>query len=197
MNSATKIVGSQNEGRKLANSIAMIICLISFTMLFAVLFLAYGIFRSSAIEWPPMGMQRVDLFIPSVSTLIICLSSLTFWCVESLILKGQNRMAKVMGILSLLLGVLFVGSQFVLWEDLKIKGIYQGTGIYASLIYGFTWTHVGHIVLALFLKAWLMIKVFGEKEVKRLKGHFIKNVALFWHFLGIVWILIYVVLFVL
>jgi len=197
MNSATKIVGNQNEGRKLANSIAMTICLISFTMLFAVLFLGYGIFRSNALEWPPMGMERVDLFIPSVSTLIICLSSLTFWCVESLILKGQSRKAKAVGLLSLLLGVLFVGSQFVLWENLKIKGIYQGTGIYASLIYGFTWTHVGHMVLALCLKAWLMIKVFGEKEVKRLKGHFIKNVTLFWHFLGIVWILIYVVLFVL
>jgi cytochrome c oxidase subunit 3 len=197
MSSAGSIAEIQAEGKNFANSIAMMICLVSFTMLFAVLFLGYAVFRFNALEWPPMGMERVDLFIPSMSTLAIMLSSLTFWGVGSFISDGQKRKAELIGILSLSLGALFVGTQFILWETLRSKGIYQGTGIYASLIYGFTWTHVGHMVLAIALKAWLILMVFRAKEIKNIREHLVKNVSMFWHFLGIIWVLIYVVLFVL
>ena len=197
MSSAGSVAESQIEGKNFANSIAMMISLISFTMLFAVLFLGYAVFRFNALEWPPMGMERVDLFIPSMSTLVIMLSSLTFWSVGNFISGAQKKKAELMGSLSLLLGALFVGTQFILWETLRSKGIYQGTGIYASLIYGFTWTHVGHMVLAIALKAWLILMVFRAKEVRDIGQNLVRNVSMFWHFLGIVWVLIYVVLFVL
>ena len=185
------------EGRDVANSIAMVITLVSFTMLFAVFFLGYAIFRLNAQEWPPMGMDKVGLGIPSLSTLIIILSSITLFAVESSIKKGDKKKAKYIGLLSLILGFCFIGSQFTLWESLKDRGIFQGTGIYASLIYGFTWTHVGHMVLAVALKIWLVAKVFRVSELKELKENIIKNISTFWHFLGVVWVLIYVTLFVL
>ena len=46
-----------HEGKNIANSIAMIITLVSFTMLFAVFFLGYAIFRFNAQEWPKI-MKR-------------------------------------------------------------------------------------------------------------------------------------------
>ena len=75
------------EGKNIANSIAMIITLVSFTMLFAVFFLGYAIFRFNAQEWPPMGMDRVGLGIPSLSTFFIVLSSVTLVVVERSIKK--------------------------------------------------------------------------------------------------------------
>ena len=185
------------EGKDVANSIAMVITLVSFTMLFAVFFLGYAIFRFNAQEWPPMGMDKVGLGIPSLSTLIIILSSVTLLVVERSIKKGDKKKAKYIGLFSLILGFCFIGSQFTLWESLKDRGIFQGTGIYASLIYGFTWTHVGHMVLAVALKIWLVAKVFRVSELKELKENIIKNISTFWHFLGVVWVLIYVTLFVL
>jgi len=185
------------EGKKVANSIAMVITLISFTMLFAVFFLGYAIFRLNAPEWPPMGMDKVGLGIPSLSTLFIVLSSLTLVTVERSIKLENKRMAKYVGLVSLLLGLCFIGSQFTLWESLKERGIFQGTGIYASLIYGFTWTHVGHMVLAVVLKFWLIFKVYQAGKLEELEENFIRNISAFWHFLGVVWVLIYITLFVL
>ena len=186
-----------HEGKNIANSIAMIITLVSFTMLFAVFFLGYAIFRFNAQEWPPMGMDRVGLGIPSLSTLLIVLSSVTLVVMEGSIKKGEKKVAKYVGLLSLILGFSFIGSQFTLWESLRDRGIFQGTGIYASLIYGFTWTHVGHMVLAVILKLWLVAKVFRVSELQELKENVVKNISAFWHFLGVVWVLIYITLFVL
>ena len=185
------------DGKNVANSIAMVITLVSFTMLFAVFFLGYAIFRFNAQEWPPMGMDKVGLGIPSLSTLIIVLSSVSLVIVEGAIKQGDKKKAKYIGLISLILGFGFIGSQFTLWESLRDRGIFQGTGIYASLIYGFTWTHVGHMVLAVILKLWLVAKVFRVPELKELKENVVKNISAFWHFLGVVWVLIYVTLFVL
>ena len=185
------------DGKDVANSIAMVITLVSFTMLFAVFFLGYAIFRFNAQEWPPMGMDKVGLGIPSLSTLIIVLSSITLVVAESAIKQGDKKKAKYIGLISLILGFGFIGSQFTLWESLRDRGIFQGTGIYASLIYGFTWTHVGHMVLAVILKLWLVAKVFRVPELKELKENVVKNISAFWHFLGVIWVLIYVTLFVL
>ncbi len=185
------------DGKNVANSIAMVITLVSFTMLFAVFFLGYAIFRFNAQEWPPMGMDKVSLGIPSLSTLIIALSSVTLMIVEGAIKQGDKKKAKYIGLISLILGFGFIGSQFTLWESLRDRGIFQGTGIYASLIYGFTWTHVGHMVLAVILKLWLITKVFRVPELKELKENVVKNISAFWHFLGVIWVLIYVTLFVL
>ena len=69
------------DGKDVANSIAMVITLVSFTMLFAVFFLGYAIFRLNAQEWPPMGMNKVGLGIPSLSTLIIILSIVYTCCI--------------------------------------------------------------------------------------------------------------------
>ena len=111
--------------------------------------------------------------------------------------KNDKKKAKYVGLISLILGFGFIGSQFTLWESLRDRGIFQGTGIYASLIYGFTWTHVGHMVLAVILKLWLVAKVFRVPELKELKENVVKNISAFWHFLGVIWVLIYVTLFVL
>ena len=97
-----------HQGKNIANSIAMIITLVSFTMLFAVFFLGYAIFRFNAQEWPPMGMDRVGLGIPSLSTLFIVLSSVTLVIMEGSIKKGEKKVAKYVGLLSLILGFSFI-----------------------------------------------------------------------------------------
>ena len=65
------------EKDKLRSSLAMTIVLISFSMLFATLFLGYALYRSSATTWPPMGLERISLTIPLISTALLILSSFT------------------------------------------------------------------------------------------------------------------------
>lgn len=191
------LLNSQSlEGRRLASRIAMIVVLVSFSMLFASLFLGYVYFRITSPVWPPMGMEKVSLFFPTISTFLIVLSSLTFIVFKSSFGGGTDKKKTMFWLgVTILLGLVFMGCQLSLWADLSSEGFYASSGIFPSLIYSLTWIHAAHVVMAIFTLLWLIPNVFkndftvgGENKVH--------NVGSFWHFLSVVWILMYFLIFV-
>ncbi len=97
--------------------------------------------------------------------------------------------------LTILFGLLFFGSQVFLWESLKSAGIYASSGIFPSLVYTFTWVHVAHIVMAIILLFWLVPVVKGQNlSIK--EENKVLSIGKFWHFLGIIWLIIFFAIFV-
>jgi cytochrome c oxidase subunit 3 len=125
--------------------------------------------------------------IPTLSTLTIFLSSLAYVWFEN---KRDNR-----GLyLTLALGLGFMRLQFLFWSALKLQGIFASSGIFGSIIYSFTWVHAAHIVAALLLLIWMIIQT--QVSSKPLENA-ISNVGKFWHFLGVVWAIMFLTIFVL
>ena len=56
-------------------AVGMTILLGAWVMLFAALFLAYGVVRVQADEWPPFGAPRLPLVVPGLNTLLLVASS--------------------------------------------------------------------------------------------------------------------------
>jgi len=78
---------------------------------------------------------------------------------------------------------------------MKSTGVYVETsGIFGSVIYGFTWIHAVHMVLGLCALLYLKI-VLKPNTVNVLQKTV--NVEKFWHFLGVIWIIMFLTLFVL
>jgi len=180
------------DGKKIVSSIGMLVTIISFSMLFATLFLGFFLYRMSATEWPPMNLDRVDHFFPALSSVFI-LSSSWFYEVFKKKLVISPEMAKYSFLISLGLGLAFLGSQVLFWQDLKTVGIYASSGIYGSLIYSFTWIHSGHMILGLAMLGFLLPSVLKQDFKKRIR---INNIGKFWHFLAVIWLMIYLLLFV-
>ena len=86
-------------------------------------------------------------------------------------------------------------SQVFLWKNLQINGIYVDTTVFASIIYAFTWVHAAHVVGGILALLFLIPSVQGKRDEQR-SEIWIKNVGQFWHFLGIVWVIIYFGIFV-
>lgn len=194
-----KISQEADSGWKLRqsqSSVAMTLLLVSLSMLFATLFLVYGILRGSSPLWPPMGIGQIPRVYPLVSTIVIVISSLSF------ILAQKNR-NKFFYFLTVILGSLFLGCQFLLWAELKRLGLYTSTGTFTSLIYGFTWIHSAHIFCGL-IALFFLFPIFMRVQVappssdqQRQKENLrVSNIGMFWHFLGVVWVLIYLSMFV-
>ncbi len=184
------------EGKRLVSSIAMIVVLVSFSMLFASLFLGYSYFRITSPVWPPMGMDKVELFYPTLSTFAIVLSSMTFMIFRAKYFGGgdvKKTLPWLLGTIALGLG--FMYTQFSLWADLKSKGFYASSGVFQSLVYSFTWIHAAHIVIALLALAYL-IPVTMKKECTITEENKVNNVGKFWHFLDVIWLLMYFIIFV-
>jgi cytochrome c oxidase subunit 3 len=176
------------DGKKIVSSVGMIVTLTSFAMLFATLMMGFAIYRFTAPAWPPQGMSRPELLIPSLSTLAIFLSSMSFVWFE------KNPTDKRGLYFTLTLGLIFMRLQFFFWSTLKSQGIFASSGIFGSIIYAFTWVHAAHIVAALLLLVWLIIQT--HTRTGKLENT-ISNVGKFWHFLGLVWAIMFLTIFVL
>ena len=193
----TTMVANNNnfERDKARSSIAMVMTLVSFAMLFATLMLGYFAYRFTSEVWPPLGMQRASLGLPTISTVIILLSSLTYFLSEGAFLRGEKGSFKTYFFCTLSLGSAFMISQVFLWKNLQINGIYVDTTVFASIIYAFTWVHAAHVVGGILALLFLIPSVQGKRDEQR-SEIWIKNVGQFWHFLGIVWVIIYFGIFV-
>lgn len=178
------------------SSITMIVLLISFSMLFGTLFLGYMVYRVRATVWPPMGMNDLSLLYPLISTVIILFSSLSYFLFENKFNSKELSGAKKYLTISVIFGIGFCVSQFMVWRDLALRGISQSSGIFGSMLYGFTWIHIAHVAVAIILLLWLERKVKSIVQVEHKDILRVKNVGMFWHFLGLVWMIMYLGLFV-
>ena len=168
------------DGKKIVSSIGMTVALISLAMLFATLMMGFAVYRFTTPIWPPQGIQKPSLLLPSFSTLSIFFSSMAF---------SRRRF-----FLALFLGLMFMSFQFLFWRTLKSQGIFSTSGIFGSIIYSFTWIHAAHIIAGLCLLVWLIVKT--KHPMSGLENT-ISNVGKFWHFLGIIWAIMFVTIFVL
>lgn len=185
------------EARRLRSSVAMSVLIVSWAMFFATLFLAYFVYRVAAPSWPPMGILRPNLTTPILSTLWVCLSSISFYLFEKATCKALKVQMKKFLSLTLFFAVLFMMSQFQLWKQLKLAGLFVEQSTFASILYGFTWIHFAHMLLGISGLIWLglFVRKFSGQE-HEVKSLLVKNLGIFWHFLTIVWILMFIILFV-
>lgn len=196
---------SQESGEEIVSSIGMTVLLISFSMLFATFFLGYAVFRLTAPAWPPAGVIKADLFIPSLSTAIMLGSSYFYYLFQrASVAASANQISKkkIYFSVTFLLAILFLYSQFSFWSALKTQGIFVGGGTYSSLLYALSWVHSAHIAGGILLLLFLIPQTFLQSEyilsVKKIPNSIkVINIGKFWHFLGIIWILIFVFLFIL
>lgn len=184
---------------EVVSSIAMTLLLIILAMLFVTFFLGLSVYRLNNPIWPPAGFVKVSLGLPLTSTVIIILSSLTYhFFLRSFQRNIRDGWKKNFYFLTLFLGLCFMSAQFLFWKSLSTQGLLVEGGLYPSLLYTFTWIHAFHVVLALII----LLSVYpasGELEEESVQIYKVRvlNVGKFWHFLGIVWILIFLFLFIL
>ncbi len=180
---------------ELQNNLAMTVTIVMGSMLFATLFMGYAIYRSNSLVWPPLGIPKVSLLVPTISSMVISLSSWFLFQVRKRVQANNYSGAHEALNISGLLGILFVISQIYLWYSLKQTGIFIGTsGIFGSVMYGFTWIHAFHVLMGLGALLYLKIVL---KPITPYALQKTINVEKFWHFLGVVWLIMYLTMFVL
>jgi len=178
---------------ELQNNLAITMVLISGGMLFTTLFMGYAIYRSSAVVWPPVGASKVALGLPTLATLTILVSSWFCYLTRKAVKDANMAKAKMELNVTISLGLVFMLIQSLLWYKLKANGVYTHSGIFASILYAFTWIHAAHVVLGLTALGWLRFVMKSSDGILQKTI----NVERFWHFLAVIWIIMFLTLFVL
>jgi cytochrome c oxidase subunit 3 len=177
-----------------ARTLGMFLFIASEAMLFGSFFTAYFFVRvvnpEAPSEWPP-DPHHFPVFVAGVNTVILVTSSFTMhWALQSI--KRGNRPAFLAGmVLTFLMGLAFLLTQAV--EYLNV-GFNTGDGAFASVFFGLTGLHGAHVAVGLTLLGMVIIRGF--------RGHFspehhhgVELPGIYWHFVDVMWIVVYSVVY--
>jgi cytochrome c oxidase subunit 3 len=174
-------------------TLGMVFFIGSWSMAFGTVFLAFLILRQRVGVWPPEGITLPSFPLAIVATSLLLASSVALGRATRALAAGER--AGRDWTLGLALGLGFALVQGWLWLDLMAAGRHPGSGLYESLFYGLTWFHAAHVVCGLVGLGWAGVGLAtGRYGPHRFST--VGNIAMFWHFVDAVWILLFLGFFV-
>jgi len=173
--------------------LAMWVYLGSDCLLFGSLISTYLLLRHRSVEGP--GPQDVfDIPFTSVSSFVLLMSSLTMALAVASIARGDTRRNRVWLGTTALLGAVFIGGQVYEFTTFYREGLGYTTNIFGSAFYTLTGFHGLHVSVGIvMLMSLLVMSLRGNLEPHRAEA--VETVGLYWHFVDIVWIVIFTVVY--
>jgi cytochrome c oxidase subunit 3 len=132
-----------------------------------------------------------------VSTALILLSSFALERSRYALRRGLLERAAARLRTTLVLGNVFLASQLLSWWDLARQGVYLERNPQGSMFYLFTGLHGLHLAGGILWLAWLVrrsgVLDGGEAALRRFRLA-AGAAAIYWHFLGALWLFLFVLL---
>ena len=139
--------------------------------------------------------QLFSLELTSFSTFILLMSSFLMALSVSAMHKGEMKSFRrnVVGVI--FFGLIFLGCQVYEFAHFYHEGLTLDTGTFGSTFYLMTGTHGVHVAVGVF---WLISMLFYSQSGK-MEAHKnaidVETAGLYWHFVDIVWIVIFTVVY--
>ena len=191
MASHTTSTGVSNE------KLAMWVFLGSDCLLFGALISTYLLLRHRSISGPVELRDPANIFdIPftSVSSFVLLFSSLTMALAVGAIHRGDVRRCRTFLLTTALLGSVFIGGQVYEFTTFVNEGLGYTTNILGSAFYTLTGFHGVHVSVGImFLTAMFVMSLRGTLGPDRAET--VEIFGLYWHFVDIVWILIFTIVY--
>ena len=194
------IVNEREDTGLINSKLGIWIFLASEVMLFGGLFSAYIFLRLAA---PPGDFAHwaSELSVPlaTVNTLILISSSVTMimaWA--SLKLKDFSKYKMYMG-MTLLCSLIFLVIKYFEYTGKFHHGIYPSSSTFMAIYFTLTGLHGLHIIGGMIVMIYFWLPV-GYKMWEKQPEHFANRVevlGLYWHFVDLVWIFLFPVLYLL
>jgi cytochrome o ubiquinol oxidase subunit III len=168
--------------------------LMSDAVLFALLFATYGVMLPATVGGPTPASEYKILSV-FVETLILLTSSFTFGMASVAMKHGSSRgpLLGWMGV-TLILGLAFVGMELHDFATMFGDGAYPTRSGYLSSFFALVPVHGLHVFSGCIWIIVMMVQVVTIGLDARVKINILR-LGLFWHFLDIVWIAIFSVVY--
>ncbi|NOT25777.1 MAG: heme-copper oxidase subunit III [Acidobacteria bacterium] len=188
--------------------------LASEVMLFGSLFSAYALLRSGDPAWPdqstvvnvPLATLNTIVLISSSVTMVLAWASLTP-ALASRVTTGKagapatplplGRYRLFMG-LTLLLGAVFLCIKAVEYSDKFSHGLLPSTNNFLGLYFTMTGLHALHVIGGMIVNAYLLgpgLKMWSSAPQRF--ANRVEVAGIYWHFVDVVWIFLFPVLYLL
>jgi cytochrome c oxidase subunit 3 len=196
------------EQQKDASTLGMWLFLVTEVMFFGGLFLAYVVYRYIYPVAFMAASHTLDVLLGGVNTAVLICSSLTMALAVNSAQIGARKSLVIFLILTILLGSVFLGIKAVEYHDKfvhhHVPGPYfhfEGPGgadtqLFFSLYFAMTGLHALHMIIGIALLSILAFRAHrGDFDVLYYTP--VDMTGLYWHFVDIVWIFLFPLLYLL
>jgi len=171
--------------------------LASEVMLFGGLFAAYILLRNGAAQWP-LGASILSVPLAAANTLVLISSSVTMvmsWA--SLVRKDFGKFRLFMG-LTVVLGLVFMVIKSTEYRAKFHHELFPRTNTFLAIYFTLTGLHALHVLGGMVVNAYLWGpgSAMWKSEPLRFTNR-VEAAGLFWHFVDLVWIFLFPILYLL
>ncbi|HWH34135.1 MAG TPA: heme-copper oxidase subunit III [Acidimicrobiales bacterium] len=165
-------------------------------LLFGGLISAFLLYRTKDVEGMagPAVADLYDIPFTSVSSFVLLMSSLTMVLALSAIQRADHRRARTWLLTTAMLGASFVAGQVYEFTAFVREGLGYTTNLQSSAFYTLTGFHGVHVTIGiLMLVSLFVMSLRGRLGAE--KAETVEIIGLYWHFVDIVWIIIFTLIY--
>ena len=171
------------------NKLGMWLFLGSECLLFGGLISTYMLYRGRVGTGPRPG-NVYDIPFTSVSSFVLLMSSLTMVLAVAAAQKRDDRGTTLWLTVTGLLGATFVGGQMYEFTAMYNEGLGYTTSLFGSAFYTLTGFHGVHVTVGIIM-LFSLVAIIKRSNVPGDKAEVVELVGLYWHFVDVVWIIIF------
>jgi len=172
--------------------------LASEVMLFGALFSTLILLRTSTRDWPHGWEAGLSIPLATVNTFVLIASSVTVVLAWANLRLGELKKAKIFLFLTLLCGLGFMVIKTIEYTTKFSHGLYPSTNNFYATYFVLTGLHGLHVVGGMVVFAYLLLT--ADKWYAEKRDQFTNRVevtGLYWHFVDLVWIFLFPILYLL
>ncbi|CAN1210247.1 heme-copper oxidase subunit III [Tumidithrix helvetica PCC 7403] len=169
-----------------------VVFLLSESVIFLSFFAGYIVYKTTALDWLPVGVTGLEIREPAINTVVLVSSSFTIYLAEKFLHKKNLWGFRAFWLLTIAMGSYFLYGQAVEWSGLPFG---FGDGVFGGTFYLLTGFHGLHVLTGVLLQLIMLGRSFLPNNYA--KGEFgVASTSLFWHFVDVIWIVLFTLIYV-
>jgi cytochrome c oxidase subunit 3 len=192
-----------------ASTLGMWVFLVTEVLFFGGLFLCYLVYRLAYPDAFAAASHSLDVTLGTINTVVLITSSLTMALAVHSAQTGQRKLIMMFLVATMLLGAVFLGIKGVEYYHKFVEHHVPGPGfqfeekeyvrhaqIFFSLYFAMTGLHALHMVIGFGIMTWMLLWTWRGTITAEYYSP-IEISGLYWHFVDIVWIFLFPLLYLL
>lgn len=181
--------------RDMENKTMMKLVIGTEAMFFVSLIMAF-IYMAYNAGFEPHEVRQLDITSTGIFTVILISSSFTLMVAEKKYKNGNIQSLKLWMIITIALGLTFLIGQGKEYWHLINENITLGGSVFGTSFYALTGFHGLHVFIGLIILLIVLALIFAG-DFNKPSSNVISTVAMYWHFVDVVWIFVFTIVYVL
>ena len=162
-------------------------------MFFGAFIATYLVYRGKSLVGP-YPSEVLNIPITTVSTFVLLMSSLAMVLALHYVKEGEKNKGTLWILAVVVLGAIFMGFQLVELREFSHLGLTPRTNIFGTTFFILTGIHGAHVTIGVIWMAFLAYSS-NNGALRSDNALDLEIAGLYWHFVDIVWIVIFTVIY--